>query len=139
MENIKEAAEQATLLQRERYNTNANHIIDAQYESGFRDGAKWQLNQPSTPPKKKLSELAEDEGTCKAIAELIGMEMITKRCDNSVFSMTLKYIDDHYVYELSIWEDGDMNLDNNTRSESCVITQCFQIVKLLLSAGYDIN
>ena len=88
-----------------------------------------------TKPPKPLSSLAEDLETCKKIAHSLGLcfEGVVIE-DDLIKIKTGDVVKGH----LCISSDGDMSF-HDEYTECRRILNCFQIVKLLLSKGYDIK
>jgi hypothetical protein len=109
-------------------------------KSGFVDG--YIAGAKRNKGNKPISKLADDTKTCKSIAKLLKMHLQQAWFDVDSILMLLHYTQKYgapTAYELTIWDDGTMDLHNNHNDEAEPIGRCFKIVELLLSKGYVIT
>ena len=86
-------------------------------------------------PKRPLSQLADDESTCRKIAELLGMKFHEVRLieQRDLYISLVVIGSSNLTYEFAIYQDGEISWEDEP------IPNCFKIVQLLLSRGYEVK
>lgn len=92
-------------------------------------------------PKLPLSKLSKDIIVCNQIANLLRMNFIGAWFEQGIVTMLLSYPlkgSGTVAYEWTLYNDGTMDLHNNTNDEAEPIGRCIQIGRLI-DAKYKIK